>query len=131
MASQASGRQSRVRLLRNPQRAGLIRTKNRGALQAKGEVIVFLDAHCEVNTNWLPPLLTPIHRYHREIFLFSIMILVLVFGQNQYLHRNRIQLECWNCELLGKFCVVYLNDFLLTFENKARKYSLNMTLNVL
>lgn len=51
-----------VRLVRNPQRAGLIRSKNRGAAEARGAILVFLDAHCEVNTNWLTPLLTPIHR---------------------------------------------------------------------
>lgn len=51
-----------VRLIRNAQREGLIRTRSRGAVEAKGEVIVFLDAHCEVNTNWLPPLLAPIYR---------------------------------------------------------------------
>ncbi|CAG9765485.1 unnamed protein product [Ceutorhynchus assimilis] len=52
----------KVRLIRNSQREGLIRTRSRGAVEARGEVIVYLDAHCEVNTNWLPPLLAPIYR---------------------------------------------------------------------
>ncbi|KAK2708517.1 hypothetical protein QYM36_014203 [Artemia franciscana] len=50
----------KVRLLRNEERMGLIRTRSKGAHEATGEVVLFLDAHCEVGLNWLPPLLTPI-----------------------------------------------------------------------
>ena len=50
----------KVRLIRNDERQGLIRSKNRGAEESVGEIVVFLDAHCEVNSNWLPPLLAPI-----------------------------------------------------------------------
>ncbi|XP_042230908.1 N-acetylgalactosaminyltransferase 7-like isoform X1 [Homarus americanus] len=52
----------KVRLIRNKERAGLIRTRTTGAEEARGEVVLFLDAHCEVNKNWLPPLLAPIYR---------------------------------------------------------------------
>lgn len=51
----------KVRLIRNSQREGLIRTRTIGAQESKGDVVVFLDAHCEVNRNWLPPLLAPIY----------------------------------------------------------------------
>lgn len=51
----------KVRLIRNKEREGLIRTRTRGAVEARGEVVLFLDAHCEVGINWLPPLLYPIY----------------------------------------------------------------------
>ncbi|XP_046579950.1 polypeptide N-acetylgalactosaminyltransferase 3-like [Haliotis rubra] len=47
----------RIKLLRNKQREGLIRSRLFGADVAQGEVLVFLDAHMEVNHGWVEPLL--------------------------------------------------------------------------
>ena len=58
----------KVRLIRNKEREGLIRTRTRGAEEARGEVVLFLDAHCEVGLNWLPPLLYPIYLDRYENF---------------------------------------------------------------
>lgn len=48
---------AKVKLLRLSYRQGLIRARLHGARHAKGDVLVFLDAHCEVIKDWLQPLL--------------------------------------------------------------------------
>ena len=50
----------KLKVVRNSRREGLIRTRIIGARHATGEVALWLDAHCEVGYNWLPPLIAPI-----------------------------------------------------------------------
>lgn len=46
-----------VKLIRLAKRSGLIEARVVGAKASKSDILVFLDAHCEVYHNWLPPLL--------------------------------------------------------------------------
>jgi len=49
-----------VKVLRTGKRSGLIRARLIGAQESKGQVITFLDAHCECTKGWLEPLLSRI-----------------------------------------------------------------------
>eukprot|EP00069_Balaena_mysticetus_P010944 bmy_20831T0 len=49
-----------VKLLRSNRRLGAARARMLGAARATGDVLVFMDAHCECHPGWLEPLLARI-----------------------------------------------------------------------
>lgn len=49
-----------IRMHRTTRREGLIRAKIIGSHLATAPILVFLDSHCEVNIDWLQPLVSRI-----------------------------------------------------------------------
>jgi GT2 family glycosyltransferase len=65
----------KVNVLALPSRQGLIRAKTQGVEMAKAPVLLFLEAHCIVNRDWLPPLLDRVRTNPRVLAMPSLDII--------------------------------------------------------
>uniref|UniRef100_A0AAY4CWZ4 Polypeptide N-acetylgalactosaminyltransferase n=1 Tax=Denticeps clupeoides TaxID=299321 RepID=A0AAY4CWZ4_9TELE len=67
LVDDASERDFLKKKLEDYQRSGLIRARLRGAAATRGQVITFLDAHCECTVGWLEPLLARIKEDRKSV----------------------------------------------------------------
>ncbi|KAH8348474.1 hypothetical protein KR084_007849 [Drosophila pseudotakahashii] len=56
-----------TKILRMKKRSGLVPARLLGAEQARGDVLTFLDAHCECSRGWLEPLLARIKESRKVV----------------------------------------------------------------
>lgn len=56
-----------TRIFRMKKRSGLVPARLLGAENARGDVLTFLDAHCECSRGWLEPLLSRIKESRKVV----------------------------------------------------------------
>ncbi|NXY91068.1 GLT15 acetylgalactosaminyltransferase, partial [Alcedo cyanopectus] len=73
-----------VKLIRSTRRLGVIRGRMLGAARAAGDVLVFMDSHCECQQGWLQPLLSRLSTHRNSVV--SPVIDVVDWKTFQYHH---------------------------------------------
>lgn len=72
---QANSDDDLVKLIHLPKRLGLIKARLEGARAATGDVLLFLDSHCEATELWLEPLVQRI-KENRRIFICPVIDII-------------------------------------------------------
>ncbi|KAF4525650.1 hypothetical protein B566_EDAN001250 [Ephemera danica] len=108
--------QEKVKLIRLPERSGLIRARLAGARAATADVLVFLDSHCEVIVQWLEPLMQRIKEKRTAVL---IPIIDVINDKNfEYSHVSSDNFEVGGFTWSGHFTWVHVPE-----EEKIRRGS--------
>lgn len=91
---------TKVRVLRNKKREGLIRSRLYGARVARGEVLIFLDSHIEATPGWLEPLLNEVRRDERTVVTPLIDVIDKSTFEYKYSRTTRVSVGGfdWNMQ---------------------------------
>uniref|UniRef100_A0A8D0GAC8 Polypeptide N-acetylgalactosaminyltransferase n=1 Tax=Sphenodon punctatus TaxID=8508 RepID=A0A8D0GAC8_SPHPU len=84
-----------VKLIRSNKRLGVIRGRMLGAARATGDVLVFMDSHCECHKGWLEPLLDRLDSKR----IVSPVIDVIDWKTFQYYHTVGLQRGAFDWKL--------------------------------
>ena len=103
---------SKVKLMRLSKREGLIRARLAGARAATGDVILYLDSHCECNTGWLEPLLA---RIKENPLAFVVPIIDVIDDKTlEYYHGNGNYFQVGGFTWSGHFTWIDISQSELT-----------------
>jgi len=69
------GHDDLVKLIHLPKRLGLIKARLEGARMARGDVLLFLDSHCEATKLWLEPLVQRI-KENKKVFICPVIDII-------------------------------------------------------
>jgi len=93
-----AGMGEKVRLIRQPARAGLMRTRMVGVMESKSQVLTFLDSHIEATEGWLEPLLERVHQNPKAIACPVIEEVNDKTFQYKFVTRDLVGVFFWNLD---------------------------------
>lgn len=88
----------KVRLIRQPERSGLMRTRMVGVIESTSQVLTFLDSHIEATEGWLEPLMERIHKNPKAIVCPVIEEINDKTFQYKFVTRDLVGVFYWNLD---------------------------------
>jgi len=88
----------KVKLVRNKERLGLMKTRMVGVMESKSQVLTFLDSHIEATEGWLEPLLERVHLNPKAIACPVIEEINDRTFQYKFVTRDLVGVFYWNLD---------------------------------